>query len=396
MSFAITSGSSRNKVAGLFAVGAAFAILWTILSHEASQTANLRIAGLFAIGLALGGVLYAASFGFTGSWRAFLSEGKGAGVRGQMLMLAIACLLFFPAMEAREIFGHRAGGFVAPVGFSVAIGAFLFGIGMQLGGACASGTLFSVGGGNTRMILTLIFFIVGSVLGTLHLDFFLSLPSLGRISVVRVFGAETAILIALAFFAAIALLSWWIEKRRYGRLVSHSRPGDAARPLLWRGAWPWIWGAVGLALLNFATLALSGQPWGVTSGFVTWGGQAADALGIPLQQSSDYWQRNAWRLNADLLRNKTSLMNIGIMIGALAAAGLAGTFSPGFKVALRPALAAIIGGVMLGYGARLAYGCNIGSFFSGTASGSLHGILWLFCALVGNALGIKLRPLFRL
>ena len=43
-------------------------------------------------------------------------------------------------------------------------GAFVFGIGMQLGGGCASGTLYTVGGGSTRMLATLGAFIVGSLL----------------------------------------------------------------------------------------------------------------------------------------------------------------------------------------------------------------------------------------
>lgn len=51
---------------------------------------------------------------------------------------------------------------------------------------------------------------------------------------------------------------------------------------------------------------------------------------------------------------------------------------------------------MLGYGARLAYGCNIGAFFSEVASTSLHGWFWIVAALPGNWLGIKLRPWFGL
>jgi hypothetical protein len=35
---------------------------------------------------------------------------------------------------------------------------------------------------------------------------------------------------------------------------------------------------------------------------------------------------------------------------------------------------------MMGYGARLAYGCNIGAYFSGVASASLHGWLWFVLA----------------
>lgn len=54
----------------------------------------------------------------------------------------------------------------------------------------------------------------------------------------------------------------------------------------------------------------------------------------------------------------------------------------------------VIGGLMLGYGARLAFGCNIGAYFGGIASGSLHGWVWLVAAFAGNMLGVKLRPFF--
>ena len=49
---------------------------------------------------------------------------------------------------------------------------------------------------------------------------------------------------------------------------------------------------------------------------------------------------------------------------------------------------------MLGYGARLAFGCNIGAYFSGIASGSLHGWVWMVAAFAGNMAGVKLRPFF--
>jgi len=58
--------------------------------------------------------------------------------------------------------------------------------------------------------------------------------------------------------------------------------------------------------------------------------------------------------------------------------------------------AALIGGLLMGYGARLAYGCNIGAYFSGIASSSLHGWLWLVAAFLGSILGTRLRPWFGL
>ena len=59
-------------------------------------------------------------------------------------------------------------------------------------------------------------------------------------------------------------------------------------------------------------------------------------------------------------------------------------------------LAAILGGLMMGYGSRLSFGCNIGAFFSGIASTSLHGWLWIVMALAGTWFGIRLRRLLQL
>src|SRR5688500_17512049 len=55
-----------------------------------------RQAALFLVGAGAGVVLYHAAFGFTSSWRVFISDRRGAGLRAQMLMLAITCAVFFP------------------------------------------------------------------------------------------------------------------------------------------------------------------------------------------------------------------------------------------------------------------------------------------------------------
>ncbi|MBQ84920.1 MAG: hypothetical protein CMQ16_00735 [Gammaproteobacteria bacterium] len=56
----------------------------------------------------------------------------------------------------------------------------------------------------------------------------------------------------------------------------------------------------------------------------------------------------------------------------------------------------MLGGLLLGYGARVAYGCNIGAYFGGISSTSLHGWLWFAAAFVGSGLGTRLRPWFGL
>lgn len=88
------------------------------------------------------------------------------------------------------------------------------------------------------------------------------------------------------------------------------------------------------------------------------------------------------------------MMNLGIVAGAALAATRRRAFPARHTPDIRQTLAALIGGLLMGYGARLAFGCNIDSFFSGVASFSLHGWLWIACALAGTVVGIRLRPLF--
>src|ERR1700749_848614 len=65
-----------------------------------------RQGALFLLGGALGLVLYHALFGFTSAWRVFIANGRGAGLRAQMLMLAAAVVLFFPALANGTLFGQ--------------------------------------------------------------------------------------------------------------------------------------------------------------------------------------------------------------------------------------------------------------------------------------------------
>lgn len=166
-----------------------------------------RMASLFGLGGLLGLVLYHAAFGFTSAWRRLLVNGDGAGLRAQMVMLALATIIFMPAISGGALFGQPVVGAIAPVGISVAVGAFLFGIGMQLGGGGASGTLFAVGGGSVRVAVTLAGFIAGSVIATLHMPWWTTQPNLGSVSLVHELGLAPAMLIQLAVFAAIAWTS---------------------------------------------------------------------------------------------------------------------------------------------------------------------------------------------
>ena len=210
-------------------------------------------------------MLYHAAFGFTSSWRVFITSGRGAGLRAQMLMLAATCVVFFPLLATGELLDSRCAGSSRRSASPCRRGAFMFGVGMQLGGGCASGTLYTAGGGNTRMLVTLLFFIVGSVIGTAHAPWWTAMPAFAPVVADRgVYGAAAALALSLTLFATIVLATIAIERRRHGSLESR-RSRRAIAPHRWlRGPWPLVAGALGLAAVNIATLLLAGRPWGVT------------------------------------------------------------------------------------------------------------------------------------
>ncbi len=356
-------------------------------------SASWRYGVLLLIGGALGLSLYHAAFGFTSAYRDAILHRDISGVSAQLIMLALAMLLFAPILARGEIFGRGVGGAVAPVGIRVMLGSFLFGLGMQLGGGCGSGTLYTAGGGSARMVVTLVAFCAGAFLGSLDASRWADSWTLGSISLGGALGWGPAIALQLAVLAAV-----WLALRRWAR----GRPQAplwgrwSVRDLL-TGPWPLVLSAVLLALLNALTLAVAGHPWTITWAFTLWGAEVARSFGWD-PATSAFWSGGFPQaaLARGVLGDNTSIMDISILLGALLAAGMAQRFAPVWRIPLRSLAAAVLGGLVMGYGARMAFGCNIGAFFSGIASFSLHGWVWVLFALPGTWVGVRLRPLFGL
>jgi len=368
-------------------VAAALAAAGLLLFTLAGQ--GWRMPMLLLLGMALGAVLLLTSFGFTSAYREFLLYRDAAGVRAQLLMLALATVLFAPVLAAGSAFGQPVSGAFAPVGVQVVAGAFLFGIGMQLAGGCGSGALYTAGGGSARMLVVLVFFVGGSFWASLHMNWWERLPSRGEAALGDLLGWTEALALQLGLLAAIWV---WLGRVAPGRAERSSRLGGA--PARERAL---LVGAVLLAVLSFLVLLVAGHPWSITWAFALWGAKIALPFGWQPDESA-FWNGDFQRraLEASLFEDVTSVMDIGIVLGAAAAAGAAGRFRPRALFSARSLAAAVIGGLAMGYGARIAYGCNIGAFFSGVASTSLHGWVWIVAALGGTAVGVQLRPYFGL
>ncbi|MBM7784102.1 YeeE/YedE family protein [Tenggerimyces flavus] len=358
---------------------------------------GVKSAVLLALGLGLGFVLFHSRFGFTSAWRQLVAVGNGTGLRAHAVLLGTTATLFALIIgTGAGLFGSTPTPSAGPLGVGLVLGAFLFGLGMQLGGACASGTLFAVGSGQSTIVLTLGGFIVGSVLFAWQWELVRDLPALPPFVLSDHVGWFGSWAITIAVLAGIVLVTRYIQKRRVPPPVDVV-PSASGLARALRGSWPLWVGALALAALGGLVLLVSGGAWGITSAFGLWGAKFLQVLGLH-PETWAFWQQpaQAKSLAAPILTDKTSLTDIGIMFGAAVAAAAGGAWTFHKRIPWRTALAAILGGIIMGIGARLAQGCNIGAYLAGIASGSLHGWIWGLAALAGTWVGLRGRTLFGL
>jgi len=358
----------------LFAAILGTAVLVALVGLDGQSASVALIIGGFALGVAF----LKAEFSFTAAWRRFLVNGEAGGLLGALLLIAVAAIVIVPVAALVPGFG----GAIAPIGPSLVIGAFVFGIGMQLANGCGSGTLYTAGGGSGRMLITLALFIVGSVVGSLHLPAFLALGGIDPILASNYFGAWGGLAVTLASIAAAALVIAAIARARGANV----KPRTAI-----------LIGGIVIGLLSIGVFLAGHHPWSVTFGFTVWGAKLAALAGFDFS-GTEFWQWPGPKraLAQSILSDTSSLTDLGMILGAMAAAAAAKPFARTAWPPAKSLLAAAIGGLLMGWGARIGFGCNIGAFVGGVASGSLHGWIWFAAALGGCAIGIRLRPLFGL
>ena len=165
---------------------------------------------------------------------------------------------------------------------------------------------------------------------------------------------------------------------------------------LWfKDALPYITGAVLLSIFQIVTYITTGSPWGVSGVFADWGAWIIRAVGGSVDKWFAFSTPAAQaRLDAGILNSATSWRNFGIIFGALFATLMASGFKFKKIKSWKQVIGASLGGLLMGYGAKVALGCNIGALYSSIAVGNIAG--WVFAAflLVGAIVGSKLLVKF--
>ena len=347
--------------------------LASLLVMGTFNLAGPRSAFLLCVGISFGLILEGCRFGFAGPWRAMLAERDGRGLLTQFLAIGLTALMAFPLLAANP--GELTGAY-APVGIAMVGGAFVFGAAMQLVAGCGSGTLVNAGSGNLVGLLALLGFVAGSFIGSLHLEWWTGLGTLPLLTLQGLFGDQGGLWMTVLGLLGLAALT-----------IRRAQPGKRMPPPRLLVA------AVLLALVAILNLVIAGQPWGVVYGLGLWGAKLAQIGGMDVA-ATGFWSAavHGERLQQSLLTDVTSLTNIGLILGAFVVMRWRRAVAPQVaNISLSGWGVIALAGVVLGYSARIAFGCNVGAFFSGVATGSLHGWVWFLAAFAGSGLGLRLR-----
>lgn len=156
--------------------------------------------------------------------------------------------------------------------------------------------------------------------------------------------------------------------------------------IFFKKEWSYATGAVLLTMLAIVLVVVTGKAWGVTGPFTLWGGKIIGLFGVDVAASPVFKgiaEYNFWK-------DVPAMTDLGIVCGALISVLLAAQFKLKKIKSWKNVVAAILGGLCMGIGARFALGCNIGSFFSALPAFSLHGWVFMISIFAGAALGSKL------
>lgn len=205
----------KNQLPAGFAV-----VIFIVLVGLFLGTKNSMLALFWTFGCIFGFILQKARFCFTASLRDPCITGSTSVTRAVLIAFAITTIGFTAIKYGAFANGQAipGQGYIMPISLATVIGGILFGVGMVIAGGCASGTLMRVGEGFTMQMLSLLFFVIGSLIGAGHMGWWTEnfIAAAPRIFLPDVFGWAGAIALQLAVIGLLYVAADLYEKKKMG------------------------------------------------------------------------------------------------------------------------------------------------------------------------------------
>lgn len=409
-------GKKINKIQLIIAL-----IIIALIAIFGNVINNDKLTMYLISGVGLGYILTRSRFGFAGGIKRIYVTGEGSLTKALLIMFAVTMIasagIQWAAVAKGAVPQFRAAATdliipgsasVKMLNISTILGGFFFGVGMILAGGCASGTLSDLGEGEIRSAIALPFFVLFSIPGH-ALRYAIADTAIGKIGaqvyLPDVFGFIGTLLISFALLIILYIITRKYEDFRkkegfYQETVYEEdelpMPEDKDFKFFsyktyhkfFIERWSFLKGGLLLSIGFIFVLNTTGKNWGVTSAFTKWAVGIVQGLGIKI--TSPEFASIVEDVNAGLINDGGTLRNIGIIIGAALCLLLAGKFKFNFNFRAKDAIYYALGGACMGFGARLAGGCNLGALYSAISSFSLSGWGFLVALSLGGIVALKL------
>ena len=379
-------------------------------------SSNWRNGFLVLLSGLFGFILKFGPFGYTCTFKSMIVKQDFSEYRDMLIMLftgTLLCSIFEMFPSLRPLFQtnpkDKLSDSSAPIGLSLVIGSFLFGIGMQLGSGCASGTFVGIGGGFLKAYVVLPFFIIGATIFTLN-PFYHFLSKLPKTKKEVTIPFYCTLLILLALYGITLLIDFLKEKKKKDRkelisddngdtkqLIPPENEKDTEKDIKEKeeskstiklySSLHNVIVAVSIGIVISLFYLCVGKMIGVMGVFSDIGAYFLKLFGATPEQWDFFVHEKPLPKNMfDVTIFNSDLL---MAMGAFVAASIKGVFGKSQNKGAMEYVKGMIGGLLMGMGARMAGGCNIGAMTSGITSSSLHGFIWMFSAILGSFCMLK-------
>ena len=356
-----------------------------------------RFGFVFILSTGFGFGLKFPELGYAIAFRQLIKKGSLMRMRTLFVIFFVGTLLsgIFKSLKAKALFNKDQT--LKPseesLGVSLLIGSFVFGFGMNLAGCCASGTLVGVGSGSLKAIVTLLFFIFGSTVAMTNAIFnvYDDLPKFKNPTTIPFYVNLILLLVLIVITYIIDYLKIKILKKKVDdsdlvylinrfkipvdsdQLLDNTKLEEKSKDFFKK-----LFFSIFLGTIIGLFYLCCGSMIGISGIFAIVGGNFLRDFGIKVNE----WDSFNGTLTRDYFNKNIFNSDIYIMIGAFIAASIKQNFGLEQCKNVIFYIKAIFGGFLMGIGAKMSYGCNIGSMTSGIISSSLHGYIWMiFCTL---------------
>jgi uncharacterized protein len=415
----------NNKVENIIG----FALVMLILIFGGALLGSQMLFLRLMVGIGFGYALTRAFMGFAGSVNRPYRTGSSKLMRILMWMF-----LGTAALSVALLYGSDATTYnlwVNPINLGLILGGLFFGFGMTFSSCCASGVLTDLVTGLPRAIVTLVFFGLGVFIGfpvqktaSWVTDSWFSSVTGEQLSggvylpdwfmwdgMSGYLGAT----LLTAFFAAIVIyLSRRFEDSRkaddkfsgVGSEIEQDKEienktfkmfSKETYEIAFVRPWKMRTGAIVIAIIFTLLMGVTRAGWGASTIYGFWFGKVLMVFGVSSKALASFTHFPASFFQTSIFANPVSVQNFGIIFGTIITLLLAGTFKATFlseiKISFKDILLFAMGGLFMGFGTRLANGCNVGALYTPIANFSLSGWIFLIFLIAGGIIGNRVAKM---